>query len=141
MLSLVLHEKDLMLIIQYNIIIFVLNIILYIIYILIKYCFEKKLRIDCIFSKDFDRIFIGLVKYSGTSYANTFEFQMNDIERFVLQKEGNAVYNLKVVFKNKETQDIYRITNKTQEELEGLAYLLNKRLINNINNENKETEF
>ena len=118
-----------------------MNIILYIIYILLKCCFDKTLRIDCIFSKDFDRIFIGLAKSSLKSYANTFEFQMNDIERFVLQKEGKAVYNLKVVFKNKETQDIYRITNKTKEELEGLAYLLNERLINIINNENKETEF
>ncbi len=141
MISMIRREKDLSLIIIYIICIIVPNIILYIIYKSLKCCFENILRIDCIFSKDFDRIFIGLVKYSGTSYANTFEFQMNDIERFVLQKEGNAVYNLKVVFKNKETQDIYRITNKTQEELEGLAYLLNKRLINNINNENKETEF
>ena len=141
MIVMIVREKDLSIRIIYIICIIVPNIILYIIYKSLKCCFENILRIDCIFSKDFDRIFIGLVKSSGTSYANTFEFQMNDIERFVLQKEENAVYNLKVLFKNKETQDIYRITNKTQEELEGLAYILNERLINIINNQNKETEF
>ena len=56
----------------------------YIIYKLSKKFFDNIYRIDCIFSRNFDRIFIGLVKYTKTSYANTFEFQMNNIDRFIL---------------------------------------------------------
>ena len=109
------------------------NIILYILYKAFKYCFDKNLRIDCIYSKNFDRIFIGIVKYKS-KYSNTFEYQMNNISRFILEKEGNTNFNLKVIFKNNETQQIYTIKNKSKGELEGLAYLLNERLNINSNN-------
>ena len=106
------------------------NIILYIIYILYN-CFDNIFRIDCIYSKNFDRIFIGLVKYNKTKYINTFEYQMNNISRFILERVGNSSvtnYDLKVIFKNNETQRICTIKNKTQVELEKLAFLLNERL-------------
>ena len=111
----------------------IVNIILYILYKIFKYCFDNIFRIDCIYSKNFDRVFLGLVKYTKTKYINTFEFQMNNISRFILEREGTN-FNLKVEFKNNETQQICTIKNKTQEELEGLINLLNKRLI--INTEN-----
>ena len=113
------------------------NIIMFIIYKTFKYCFDNILRIDCIYSKNFDRIFIGIVKYNKTKYINTFEYQMNNISRFILEKEGNSSdtnFNLKVVFKNNETQQICYIKNKNQQELEGLAYLLNERININSNN-------
>ena len=106
------------------------NIILYIIYILYN-CFDNIFRIDCIYSKNFDRIFIGLVKYNKTKYINTFEYQINNISRFILERVGNSSvtnYDLKVIFKNNETQRICTIKNKTQVELEKLAFLLNERL-------------
>ena len=118
----------------------IVNVILYILYKIFKYCFDNIYRIDCIYSKNFDRVFIGLVKYTKTKYINTFEYQMNNISRFILEKEGNSSqtnFNLKVVFKNNETQQICTIKNKTQDKLEGLAYLFNERLnINSYNNIN-----
>ena len=109
------------------------NIIMYILYKIFKYCYENIFRIDCIYSKNFDRVFIGLVKYTITKYVNTFEFQMNNISRFILERKGEN-FNLKVEFKNNGTQQICTIKNKTQDELEGLAYLLNERLNINSNN-------
>ena len=115
----------------------IVNIILYILYKICKYSFEYIYRIDCIYSKNFDRIFIGLVKYTKTKYINTFEYQINNISRFILERQGNSSqtnFNLKVVFKNNETQQIYTLKNKTQDKLEGFAYLLNERLNINSNN-------
>ena len=115
----------------------IFNIILYILYKKFKYYFDNIYRIDCIYSKNFDRVFIGLVKYTKTKYINTFEYQMNNISRFILEREGNSSqtnFNLKVVFKNNESQQICTIKNQTQDILEGLAYLLNERLNINSNN-------
>ena len=115
----------------------VVNIIFCLICKWVKVCKENIYRIDCIYSKDFDRIFIGLVKYNKKSYVNTFEFHMNNIERFILEKQGSKViFNLKVIFKDKNSQQICSIKNKTKENLEGLAYLLNEKLINNLSTNN-----
>ena len=57
---------------------------------------------------------------------------MDNISRFILEKElnnSNISFNLKVVLKNNETQQICNLKNKTQKDLEGLAYILNERLI------------
>ena len=101
---------------------------------------EKKgeiLRIDFIFSQNFDRIFIGLVNNNEKTYKNTFEFQMNSIDKFILQKIGyeDKGYNLKVNLKNNESYQIYSLKKATQENLRGLAYLLNEKLTNNNGNE------
>ena len=97
---------------------------------------EKKgdiLRIDFIYSKNFDRLFIGLVNNNEKTYKNTFEFQMNSIDNFILQKIGyeDKGYILKVNLKNNESQQIYSLERATKEELRGLAYLLNEKLKNN----------
>ena len=74
----------------YGIYIFTIwNIILYIIYKCLNICFDKIYRIDCIFSRDFNRMFIGIVKYDKKSYINTFLFEVDNIDRFVLEKIGN----------------------------------------------------
>ena len=106
------------------------NILLYILYILYN-CFDHIFRIDCIYSKNFDRIFIGLVKNNIAKYINTFEYQINNISKFIFERVGNSSvtnYDLKVIFKNNEIQRICTIKNKAHMELESLAYLLNERL-------------
>ena len=108
-------------------------IIVFILHKIFKYCFGDVFRIDCIYSNNFDRLFIGLVKLNKTKYVNTFEYKIDDISRFILEREGNN-YKLKVVFKNNETQEIYTIKKKTKEELGRLALLLNERLNINSNN-------
>ena len=116
----------------------IINVLIFIIYKCLKLCLEKIYRIDCIFSKNFDRIFIGLVKYNETSYVNTFEFQMNNIDRFILERAGTQSYNLKAVFKTGEKQLICNIK-RSEKDLEGLAYLLNERLIKNADDINVVT--
>ena len=93
------------------------------------------LRIDFIYSKKFDTLFIGLVNNNEKTYKNTFEFQMNSIDNFILQKIGyeDKGYILKVNLKNNESQTIYSLERATKEELGGLAYLLNEKLKNNNN--------
>ena len=128
------EEKEIKDIIILLISIFVLDIIMYILYKFLKFIFDNIDRIDCIYSNDYDRIFIGLVKYTKTKYVKTFEYQMDNISKFVFEKElngNNISFNLNVVFKNNEKQQILTLKNKNQDELEGLIYLLNERLINN----------
>ena len=95
------------------------------------------LRIDCIYSENFDRIFIGKVNKDEKYYVQTFESRIDIIDKFVLQKFknfGNG-YDLKVMYKDQQIQTIWPIENKTQEELEGLVYFLNERLNKEKTNE------
>ena len=128
--------EDIALIIVGSLLIVIPNILLYIIYKCIKTIKENIFRIDIIYTSDFDRIFIGLVKYTETSYVNTFEFQINNINKFILESLGNNNCNLKVIFTNNDSQLICNIK-KNQQELEGLVYILNERLINNNNDINE----
>ena len=91
------------------------------------------LRIDFIYSKNFDILFIGLVNNNEKSYANTFEFNMATIDIFILQKISyqETGFNLKVVFKDKSEQLIYSLKKGTQEDLKGLVFILNERLKGN----------
>ena len=59
---------------------------------------------------------------------------MKNIDNFYLEK-GYKRFYLKVLFKNKKSENIYCFKNMTEEDLEGLIYLLNEKLIN-INNIN-----
>jgi len=114
------------------IVLLIVDILSFILYKIFKHYYDNICRIDIIYSKNYDRIFIGLVKQFSEKYINTFEYQMNNISRFILEKElnnSNISFNLKVVLKNNETQQICNLKNKTQKDLEGLAYILNERLI------------
>jgi hypothetical protein len=64
----------------------VFNIIVNIIYKCYRYKHNNILRIDCIYSKNFNRIFIGLVKYTKTKYVNTFEYKLDNINRFIWKR-------------------------------------------------------
>ena len=117
-------------------IIFVFDLFIYIIYKFLKFKNENILRIDFIYSKDFERIFIGLVQYTQTKYVNTFEFQKNNISKFFYKKEENngvTYFNLKVEFKNNETQQICTLMKQSQDELEGLISFLNGEFIVHTN--------
>ena len=92
---------------------------------------KKIMRIDCVFSKNYDRIFIGLVRRNENSYKNTFLFQTNNIIKFELQQYNNSSksFYLKVLLKeNNISQDIFLIKGKKYNELEGLIYLLNEKI-------------
>ena len=110
-----------------------LRIISYFIIFLVKACSGKTtefLRIDIIYSKNFDRLFIGIVKNDGKTYIKKFLFNLNEIDKFVIIKKNNNEkgFHLKSINKgNNLIQDICYI-NEEQEELEGLLYILNEKL-------------
>ena len=92
---------------------------------------EHSLRIDIIYSENFDTIFIALLNHNGTSYKKIFMYSINTIERFVFENyEGYYEQSiLKVVFKDKTVQDLLRI-DESKFALEGLLFILNERLTN-----------
>ncbi len=105
-----------------------------IIAILLIYCTcSSSLRIDIIYSKNFDTIFIGLVNHFGNSYKKTFISKTGSIDKFILDpKNSNNKFILKVVYKNQTIQNIFRI-NEKKTILEGLLFILNQKLISNNN--------
>ena len=90
---------------------------------------KYSLRLDIIFSKNFDTIFIALLNHNGTSYKKTCIYDMNSIERFILESYNNSnnISILKVIYKNKNVEDIFRIY-ECQYNLEGLLFILNERI-------------
>ena len=106
------------------------------IYCLYKYCkFSKEnlLRIDFIYSKDFERIFIGVVKYTKTEYIETIELQKNDINKFIYEREKDINFNLKVLLKNDKLHQICTLKKQREDELEGLICFLNGEFIGHTN--------
>ena len=99
------------------------------------------IRIDCIYSKDFENMFIGLVKMNEKSYKNTFLLKMSDIKEFVIENKDidSNILVLKVIFTNGSIQDICRINNRTIKELNGLIVHLNKRLNKDNNSMQNES--
>ena len=99
------------------------------------------LRIDMIYSKEFDRLFIGVVKNDESAYINTYLFKLDEVEKFVIQKNNinEPGFHLKSIYKGSGLiQDICYI-NEIQTELEGLMYILNEKMqqsANSINNKN-----
>ena len=93
------------------------------------YC-SNDTRIDFIYSKDFDKIFIGIVNYKQNRYSKTFEYQMDEIERFLVQQpealNGNSTF--KVVLKNKRIDEIQQFIEIDRNDKEGLEYILNGKL-------------
>ena len=95
---------------------------------------SSSLRIDIIYSKNFDTIFIGLISYFGNSYKKTFINDIGSIDKFILDpyKNSNNKFILKVVYKNQTIQNIFRI-NQYKTILEGLLFILNQKLNSNNN--------
>ena len=90
-------------------------------------------RIDFIYSKEFDRIFIGKVNFKENSYSKTFEYKMDDIEKFFFQQPEiiNGDLYLKVHLKSNRIAQIHTFKIIDEYDQEGLEYILNEK-INNI---------
>ena len=118
-------------------IILAIIIMIPILFCLIFYCCIRcqfhEARIDFIYSKDFDRIFIGIVNYNQKKYSKTFEYQLDDIKRFSFELpdiiNGDSI--LSIELKNKNIVQIQRFKFLAIFDQEGLEYILNKNL-NNI---------
>ena len=90
-------------------------------------CCSHDSRIDFVYSKDFSKIFIGIVKYKENSYSKTFEYQLDEIERFFFQEPEiiNGDIDLKVEYKDKRITQIHRFKILYKFEQEGIEYILN----------------
>ena len=115
-------------------------------FILLCICFCKQLktflRIDIIYSFDFDKIFIGYLKNGKNEYITTSEFSSNEVERFILQKNKRYEmgFHLYAILKGNINREILYIHDQ-YEVLEGLVYILNEKKVKIIdNNYNKDEQ-
>ena len=119
----------------------------YIISILIGLCIckcrnsKKCLRIDIIYSFNFDKLFIGISINDKKKYINTFELFIKEIDRFILKKNNinEKGFHLNVLLKENIDRELCYIKDK-QEELEGLIYILNENIVDKIINNNNNVE-
>ena len=89
-------------------------------------------RLDIVYSNNFDKVFIGLVNRSKKSYINKFTFEIDTIEKFILEPYNNSdkKFYLKVIMKNNEIQNICRL-DEIKTNIEGLLFILNQKLNSN----------
>ena len=91
-------------------------------------------RLDWIYSNDFDRIFFGVVK-NDSSYVNTFIYNTNTIDKFVLEiRDGKFCF--KILLKDGTNTEICRYNREQEDNLNTFIYLINGQ-INKINNDNQ----
>ena len=96
-------------------------------------CFkEAESRIDFIYSKGFDKIFTGIINNLGNVYYKTFEYNLNEVEKFIFQQPeiNNGNYTFKVSLKNKAIEEIIKFKGIEKTDLEGFEYILNGKLNN-----------
>ena len=95
---------------------------------LIIYCLNKRTkRIDFIYSADFNNIFIGIVPINEKYYKNTFEFKLNDVNKFYVREDSKKSF-LSVIIDNNNI-DIYQIDDK--KDLDNFVLVLNEKNENN----------
>jgi len=95
-----------------------------IIFIIIN-CFNNRIkRIDCIYTSDFNKIFIGTTTINEKCYKNTYEFVLAEINRFYV-KENNKKTFLSVSVLNNDI-DICEIINKI--DLNNFVSILNEKI-------------
>ena len=89
------------------------------------------LRMDIIYTNNFDTIFIAFLNHNGNSYKKTFIHAINSIERFIIESYNNSNDKsiLKVVYKDKTFEDIFRI-DESKYNLDGLLFILNEKINN-----------
>ena len=89
---------------------------------------KKSLRIDIIYSFNFDKIFIGASYNDKEIYIITSEFFINEIDRFILKKNiiNEIGFHLCAISKGNTSRELCYIED-SQEELEGLVYILNEK--------------
>ena len=83
---------------------------------------------DIIYSYNFDTIFIAFLNHNGNSYKKSFIHTINSIERFIIESYNNLNDKsiLKVVYKDKTVEDIYRI-DESKYSLDCLLFILNEK--------------
>jgi len=91
-------------------------------------------RLDWIYTKDFDRIFIGVVK-DDSSYFNNFIFSTDTIDKLVLEIFGEY-YSLKIILKTGTRTEICKFLKEKKMQLEIFIKFINGQ-INKINNVNQ----
>ena len=92
-------------------------------------------RIDWIFSKNLDRIFIGVV--NGDHYLKKIMYNINDIDKFVLMlNNDNNRYSFKICLKDGKTENICQFQDQVKKVLDSFIYLINGQ-IKNIANTDK----
>ena len=92
--------------------------------------YKKCLRVDIIYSYDFDKIFIGTSINGNNRYITKSELFINEIDRFILKKNkiNEAGFHLKVIFKGNTDKELCYIKDQ-QQDLEGLVYILNEKKV------------
>ena len=107
----------------------VINVFIYLIIIAIYKCRSKDSRIDFIYSKNYDKLFIGIVNSEQNRYSKSFEYQIDEIDKFFFQipelNKGNIIF--KVILKNKKIDIIAQNKSIDKYEQEGLEYILNEK--------------
>ena len=113
-------------------------------YLLGKLGKESFQRLDWIYTNDFDRIFIGVVK-NDKSYVNTFIYTIESIDKFVLEIKEDKLC-LKIILKDGFNTEICRYTREKDNDVNTFIYLINGQINkikhgnngNEINNENNQ---
>ena len=92
---------------------------------------KYSLRMDIIYSNNFDIIFIALLNHNGSSYKKTFIHNIYSIEKFIFEDYNNSNDKsiLKVVYKDTTIEDIFRI-DESKCNLDGLLFILNEKIKN-----------
>ena len=105
---------------------------------------ESFQRLDWIYTNDFDRIFIGVVK-NDTRYVNTFIYTIESIDKFILEiRDGKLC--LKIILNDGFNTEICRYTREKDNDVNTFIYLINGQINkikhgnngNEINNENNQ---
>ncbi len=94
-----------------------------------------------IYSLNFDKLFIGISINNKKRYITTSELFINEIDRFILNKNeiNEKGFHLNVILKENIGRELCYIEDQ-QEELEGLIYILNEKIIDKIISNNKNVE-
>ena len=92
-----------------------------------KFSGEKFERIDIIYSKNYDKIFIGVVK-NDKEYINRLILNINTIDKFAMSMEKKG-FGFKVLLKETINQNgICDFFNQSENSLEDFLFLLNGKL-------------
>lgn len=95
---------------------------------------ENFQRIDWIFSQNFDRLFIGVVK-NDTSYKNKFTYSLSEIDKFIILLR-NGKYIFQIYLKGGNTVDICTFNYQEINTLNSFIYLINGQIKDKANCKN-----
>lgn len=87
---------------------------------------ELFIRIDWIYSTNFDRIFIGIVK-NDNSYLKTFIYNINSIDKLAMQNNDKG-FSFKIIFNDQDNEEICLFKNENNYYFEHFLFLFNGKL-------------